>query len=120
MQVRSSMHFEGWRYSLGDFTVCVGRGTLKPKQEFRGFVVEIHYHPLNDLTMGQGILAVRAVSCSCKQSYIASLDSKHALCLVMRSSIKLHKDGTVLTIFAIQIQHTIITAFMKSTKQQRS
>ena len=74
--------------------------------------------------MGQGILVVRAVSCSCKQSYTVSLDSKHALCPVMRSSIKfaklkLHRDGTVLTIFAIQIWHTIITAFMKSAKQQR-
>ena len=52
------MHFEGWRYELGDFTVCIGRATLKPKQEFRGFVVEIHYHPLDDISAGQAICTV--------------------------------------------------------------
>ncbi len=58
MQVRASMHFEGWQYPMGDFTVCIGRATLKPKQEFRGFVVEIHYHPLDDLLTGQAICKV--------------------------------------------------------------
>ncbi|CAL5222834.1 g5258 [Coccomyxa viridis] len=54
-KARASMRFEGWQYQMGDFTVCIGRATLKPKQEFRGFVVEIHYHPLDDLLMGQAI-----------------------------------------------------------------
>ena len=53
------MHFEGWRYRLGDFDICIGRATLKPKQEFKGFVVEIHYHPLDDLLIGQAICMVR-------------------------------------------------------------
>ena len=56
------MHFEGWRYELGDFTVCVGRATLKPKQEFKGFVVDIHYHPLDDISAGQPICTVRTPS----------------------------------------------------------
>ena len=66
MQVRASMHFEGWQYPMGDFTVCVGRATLKPKQEFRGFVVEIQYHPLEDLLIGQAICKVRR---PCAESY---------------------------------------------------
>ena len=59
LQVRSTMQFEGWSYCLGDFSVCVGRATLKPKQEFRGFVAEIHYHPLDDITMGSALLKVK-------------------------------------------------------------
>ncbi len=59
LQVRSTMQFEGWSYCLGDFSVCVGRATLKPKQEFRGFVAEVHYHPLDDITMGSALLKVK-------------------------------------------------------------
>lgn len=57
------MHFEGWRYVLGDFTVCIGRATLKPKQEFRGFAVELHYQPLNDISMAPAVLGVRVCCC---------------------------------------------------------
>ena len=53
------MQFEGWSYCLGDFSVCIGRATLKPKQEFRGFVAEVHYHPLDDIIMGSALLQVR-------------------------------------------------------------
>ena len=64
------MQFEGWRYCLGDFSICIGRATLKPKQEFRGFVAEVHYHPLDDNTIGSALLEViihhnQAASCQC-------------------------------------------------------
>jgi hypothetical protein len=111
------MHFEGWRYSLGDFTVCVGRATLKPKQEFRGFVVEIHYHPLSDLTMGQGILAVGCLMLMQAEIHCEP-DSKHARCPVMRSSIKITQVWDSADHLCSSVSANLHTAFMDPAKQQ--
>jgi len=78
--MRASMHFEGWQYSLGDFTVCVGRATLKPNQEFRGFVVEIQYHPVDDLLMGQEILQVKLMGQGILLVRIHTCTEPHSKC----------------------------------------
>lgn len=46
-KVRATLHFEGWAYNLGDFNVRVGKVTLRPTEEFKGFMVEVEYAPVS-------------------------------------------------------------------------
>ncbi len=47
MQARATLHFDGWAYNLGDFNVRVGKVTLRPREEFKGFMVEVEYTPVS-------------------------------------------------------------------------
>lgn len=46
-QARATLHFDGWAYNLGDFHVRVGKVTLRPTEEFKGFMVEVEYAPVS-------------------------------------------------------------------------
>jgi hypothetical protein len=46
-QVRATLFFEGWQYSAGDFMLRVTKATLRPQEEFKGFVVDVEYLPVS-------------------------------------------------------------------------
>lgn len=52
------MHFDGWAYKVGDFNVKVGKVTLKPREEFKGFMVEVEYAPVSTATQASPALMV--------------------------------------------------------------
>lgn len=47
LQARATLHFDGWAYNVGDFNVRVGKVTLRPREEFKGFMVEVEYTPVS-------------------------------------------------------------------------
>lgn len=59
VQVRATLAFEGWAYSAGDFTVRVAKMTLRPQEEFKGFMVDVEYAPISRGDLAARCLAVR-------------------------------------------------------------
>lgn len=60
-QARAVLQFYGVAYTVGDFTVCVGRAMMRPGEELRGYMVEVEYLPVQAPQLAQAALQARLV-----------------------------------------------------------
>ena len=64
-QARAVLQFYGVAYTVGDFTVCVGRAVMRPGEELRGYMVEVEYLPVQAPQLAQAALQARLIRLPC-------------------------------------------------------